>query len=554
MSAVLESAPAPTASNVGVFIRQLFSHLGIIFSLAAVLALGVGVTFWSLKPEFTPVYSNLSQSDAGMVTDVLRSSNIPFKIDPSTGMVLVAADKVGEAKIILASEGLPQSGGIGYEVLNKKSALGTSQFMETARYQHALETELSRTISGMRNIDHARVHIAMPKHSVFVRNRGVTSASIMLELMPGRVLESGQAESITHLVASSVPYLESNNVTIVNQWGQLLSTTGEEDVVSQSTKQLRYKKEVEKTYANRIEELLAPIYGINKIKAQVNAEIEFTKSESAEEIFDPDSQQIRSEQVSDQRNEGSLSSALGIPGALSNQPPSGGTVDEEQANVGEEGEASARPPVSTSQNATRNYELDKTLRYTQEAKSLINRITVAVVVDDKDVVNEAGETVKTPLTDQDRELIQGIVRDAIGFNQERGDSITVYNSSFLPQTEIGEPPAIPIWKQPWLLPIIKQVFAGISVLLILFMFVRPALKTLLSKHESLSGNTPAQLTAGGGSTQSDTGIAMLPNAAGSNEGAYPNYVQQLAMAKELVAQDPKQVAKIVKNWVGPEDE
>lgn len=550
MAAALETTSAANSSNIGVFVRQLFSNLGILFSLAAVLALGIGVTLWSIKPEFTPVYSNLSHSDAGMVTDVLRASNIPFQIDSTTGMVLVAADKVGQAKIILASEGLPQSGGTGYEVLNKKSALGTSQFIETARYQHALETELSRTISGMRNIDHARVHIAMPKHSVFVRNRGLTSASVMLELMPGRILEAGQAESITHLVASSVPYLESNNVTIVNQWGQLLSTSGENDVVSQSTKQLQYKMEVENTYARRIEELLAPIYGINKIKAQVNAEIEFLKSESAEEIFDPDSQQIRSEQVSDQRNEGSLPSAIGIPGSLSNQPPAAGTVEQAQESV--EGETAASVPVSSSQNATRNYELDKTLRYSQEAKSEINRLTVAIVVDDKEVVNESGETVKTPLTDEDRELIQGIVRDAIGFNEERGDSITVYNSSFLPEVEIEEPPGIPIWKQPWLLPLVKQVFAGISVLLILFMFVRPALRSLLGKHESISSKSPAQLT--GVQADNEGGLVALPNAAGAAEVAYPNYVQQLAMAKELVSQDPKQVAKIVKNWVAPEDE
>ena len=338
--------------------------------------------------------------------------------------------KIGEAKIILAAEGLPQSNGTGYELLNEKPSLGTSQFMETARYQHALETELSRTIAGMRNIENSRVHIATPKQSVFIRNRGLTSASVMIKLMPGRVLEAGQVSSITHLVASSVPYLDASNVTIVNQWGQLLSSTGEDDVVAQSNKQLEYKKSVEQSYATRIEELLAPIYGRNKIKAQVNAEIEFSKSESAEELFEPGENQVRSEQISDQRNQGSLTTALGIPGALSNQPPSGGTLQEDNGEEGEDGVSKNISPVSTSQNSTKNYELDKTLRYTQEAKSLINRITVAIVVDDKDVINEAGETVKTPLESEDFALIRGIVRDAIGFTEERGDSVTVYNSSF----------------------------------------------------------------------------------------------------------------------------
>ena len=552
MAAMLETTEAPPVFNPGVFFRQLFSHLSIIFGLAAVLALGVGVTLWSIKPEFSPLYANLSQSDTGMVADALRASNIPFRIDASSGMVLVANDKVSEAKIILASEGLPQSGGTGFEVLNEKSSLGTSQFMETARYQHALEIELSRTIGGMRNIDNARVHIAMPKHSVFVRNRGVTSASVMVKLMPGRVLEPGQAESITHLVASSVPYLETSNVTIVDQWGQMLSSTGNDDVIAQSAKQLKYKNELEQNYAKRIEELLTPIYGINKIKAQVNADIEFAKSESAEELFDPDAQQVRSEQISDQRNEGSLSAALGIPGALSNQPPAGGTVQQQATQESEDAPASTKPPVSTTQNTTRNYELDKTIRYTQEAKSLINRITVAIVVDDKDVINESGETVKTPLASEDFALIRGIVRDAIGFNQERGDSITVYNSSFLPEETIAEPPTVPIWKQPWLLSIIKQVFAGIAVLIILFMVVRPAMKTLQYKHVSITGGQSTQrpeLQADG-----KEATALLPNTTTGSTTNYPNYVQQLAMAKELVAQDPKQVAKIVKNWVTPDGE
>ena len=217
-------------------------------------------------------------------------------------MILVANDKLNDAKILLASEGLPQTNGRGYEVLSDKPSLGTSQFMETARYQHALETELSRTIAGMRNIDNSRVHIATPKQSVFVRNRGLTSASVMIKLMPGRVLEAGQVDSIKHLVASSVPYLDASSVTIVNQWGQLLSSTGDDDVIAQSNKQLAYKKSVEQSYANRIEDLLAPIYGRNKIRAQVNAEVEFSKSESAEELFDSDNGQVRSEQISDQRN------------------------------------------------------------------------------------------------------------------------------------------------------------------------------------------------------------------------------------------------------------
>ena len=552
MEAALETTQVNETFNVGAFMRQLFSHLGILFSLASVLALGVGVTLWSIKPEYSPLYANLSQSDSGLVADVLRSSNIPFRIDSSSGMVLVANDKIGEAKIILASEGLPQSSGTGFEVLNEKSPLGTSQFMENARYQHALETELSRTISEMRNIDHARVHIAMPKQSVFVRNRGITSASVMVKLMPGRVLEAGQVQSITHLVASSVPYLEAGNVTIVDQWGQLLSANDENDVVAQSTKQLKYKNELEHSYAKRIEELLVPIYGINKIKAKVNTDLEFTKSERAEELYDPDSQQVRSEQISDQRNEGSISAAFGIPGALSNQPPASGTVQQTESEGSENAETSSKSPVSTTQNTTRNYELDKTLRYTQEAKSIIKRITVAIVVDDKEVINEAGEMVKTPLNENDFSLIRGVVQDTIGFNEERGDSITVYNSSFLPQETFEEPPAIPIWKQPWLQSVIKQVFAGIAVLMILFMFVRPAMKSLLNKHNSITKNVSTKtsgLPEGGG-----TVAAMLPNNSTDSAVIYPNYVQQLAMAKELVAQDPKQVAKIVKNWVGPDGE
>lgn len=519
-----------------------FSQLGTVFGLAAALAVGIGTIMWSMQPDYVPLYPNLAEQDAAVVADTLRATNIPYRMEGSTGLILIPAENLQEVRMKLAAQGLPQSTGTGFELLHGDQGLGTSQFIETARYQHALETELSRSISAIRNVDTARVHLAVPKQSAFVRKKQQSSASVMVKVLPGRALEKGQIAAIVHLVASSVPYLESSRVTIVDQWGRLLTTGDVSQALAQTTQQFEHARKLEETYATRIEALLTPILGAGRVRAEVNAELEFSLNESTQESFEPGETQVRSEQVHDQENQGSTLAA-GVPGALTNQPPGAGTTG--TADNAEEG---GKPPVSTSRSATRNFELDKTITHRRDAAGSIKRLTVAVVADDRLSIDENGDPVRTPLSDEEIQLITNLVSGAIGLNEERGDSIVIYNSAFLPQADIEPLPELAIWEQPWVWGVGKNALAATIVLLLIFMVIRPAMKTLQA------GNVAhAALTTGGAEPDdvSNDTLSLSAQTAGQLPGP-TNYDDQLDIARTMASDDPKLVAKVVKDWVADE--
>ena len=527
--------------------RAIVSSVSLLFGLAAVLALSVAVIIWAMRPDYSALMDNASDADIAAMTAILSANKIAYKIDSMTGNLLVANHQKQQARLLVSSEGLPRSSPLGYELLKKDSALGTSQFLETARYQHALETELSRSIASMRDIDSARVHLALPKRTAFMRKKERASASVMVKVSAGRRLDRHQVNSIAYLVSSSVAYLDAAGVAVVDQWGKLLSSTGADKALAASQKQLAYKQEIESLYINRIESMLAPVFGYGRTKVQVNAEMDFTRIESTQELFDADENKIRSEQIIDQQQTGVVG-AIGIPGALTNQPPAGGTV--EQAPADEEAAAS-RAPTSSNRNALKNYELDKTIRHVQQPVGEIQKITVAVVADDWVAVDAAGAEVRTRLSAQDLDLIRGIVREAIGFNEQRGDSISVYNKSFQ-AVSLQEIPALPWWQQDWFMTLIKQALAGIAVLILIFTVVKPAMKTIQSRFVDATISEQEQnqqaLLA---SLADEDNSNERPQDTGENtpEPAFPNYVEQLAMARQLVEQDSRQVAKVVKNWV-----
>ena len=533
--ASINSNPAVPDKTVQIA-KAIVSQVSMLFGLAAVLALSIAVILWAMRPEYSSFMDNLSDADVSAISSILAANEIPYKIDMVTGNLMVADDKKQEARLLVSAEGLPNSSPSGFELLKKDSSLGTSQFLETARYQHALETELSRSISLMRNVESARVHLAMPKRTAFLRKSHRSSGSVMVKVSAGRELDKGQITSIVHLVASSVPYLETKNITVVDQWGHLLSSSGSDAGLEHTQKQFAYKKEIENLYVDRIESMLAPIFGYGRVKVQVNAELDFTRIESTQELFDSDVDKIRSEQVIDQQQVGAVG-AVGIPGALTNQPPAAGTVE---ATPADEDAAAQQVPTNTNRNSVRNYELDKTIRHVQQPVGAIQRITVAVVADDW-VATQGGQETRTPLSEEDISLISGIVREAIGYDEERGDRVSVYNKSFQ-TTEVADIPAAPIWKQAWFVNVIKQTLAGIAVLLILFTVVRPAMKTLQGKVVEAKSGDANQVNA----LTDNSGEGNTPQAL---QSSYPNYVEQLAMAKQLVSQDPKQVAKVVKTWV-----
>ncbi|MGF1643654.1 MAG: flagellar basal-body MS-ring/collar protein FliF [Thiotrichales bacterium] len=532
----------------------LYQQLGTLASLAAAATLGIGLIMWAAKPSMVPVFDRMAREDIQRVTEVLRADGIPYQIESGSGLVLIPQDRLDAARIKLSAEGLPQSGQLGLEMLRQDQALGTSRFVENARYQHALETELSRTISSMRNVETARVHLALPKQSVFIRERAKPSASVMVKLQAGRTLEDGQVSAIVHLVASSISYMESSDVTIVDQWGRLLSTGDGTNGAQASRKQLAYVAELENRFVSRVEELLTAVVGAGKVRAKVNVDADFSENEQTQELYEPSEGKVRSEQVQDQETKGSIA-ALGIPGALTNQPPDAGDTNPDAAGQN----ADTKTPTSTSKQATRNYELDRTITHTRRSQGGIKRVSVAVLVDDKTVV-ENGQATAKPLDAAELDNLTRLVKEAVGFNEQRGDSVFVINQSFQPIAVIEPVAPPPLWEQPWVWGLGKQVLAGIGVLLLILMVFRPALRSLKSVtpvapaapalptleatlEEKEQAARERELEADRLTLSHDThGVPMLPP-------PQVAYEDMLDMARTMAAEDPKRVAQLIKTWV-----
>ena len=445
------------------------AQLGALLVVATALTLGVGLIFLMMKPDFVPVSEQGSRADALQIIELLQSSGIEYKLDPTTGLVLVPQNQASQVQMNLAASGLTvSSNSVGLELLQKETALGTSHFTESARYQHALETELSRTISSMRNVESARVHLAMPKQSVFIRDRELASASVMIKALPGRSIEDEQVNAVINLVASSIPYLQSGQVTVVDQWGRLLST-GDDSTSGATRDQYQYARKLEKLYSDRIESLLTPIVGPGRVRAIVTADLDFSTNEQTQESYEPDAAQLRSEQIDTQINRNGA--AEGVPGALTNQPPGNGTTD---PAVGDE--AVADNVQNESSSAVKNYELDKTITHVRKVPGNVTRISAAVIIDDKLELSAEGEAVRTPLSEEELAQYTQLAQEAVGFREERGDSVVVFNRSFQPVEEVAPIEPAPIWEQSWLWTMVRQVLIGLSVLLLVLLVLRPAVR------------------------------------------------------------------------------
>ncbi len=550
-------------------VRQLFAIAGVALAIAA----GITLFFWAQKPNLAPLYPNLGEKDAAEVADALRAAGIEFKLDGATGNVTVPADKVHEARLRLASQGLPKGASLGMEMIREEQGFGTSQFIESARYQLALETELSRTIGSLMAVKGARVHLALPKPSAFARSREQASASVMLELHPGRQLEAGQVASIVHMVASSVPNLLPSAVTVIDQYGHLLTRDGPDSEADASSEQFAFARRVEADYVRRIEQLLAPMMGAGRVSAQVAADLDFSVTEEAREAYNPNPQAIRSEQTSEEANRnGSGAPAQGIPGATSNQPPSPAqavplnTVN--GAPVAGSTAAATTPPTSESRSATRNFELDKTVSHTRRSPGSIRRLSIAVLVDNLPKANEKGELVATPLNADELAKVQALVREAVGFDEKRGDTVTVQNAPFMPADALGDIAPLPLWQQPEMRDYARQGLGALVVLLIALLVVRPMLKSLMSppalppqtvdavletmaERRAAAGAAGAAGEAGGELSGQVVDDRLSLGTSPANEPPKA-YEQKLELARAAVVEDPKRVAQLVKNWIGSE--
>ncbi|MDQ5911087.1 MAG: flagellar M-ring protein FliF [Pseudomonadota bacterium] len=558
-------------------------QIGILAGVVALLALLIALTLWYTAPTYDVLYRGLAQEDAGQIMEALQKANIPFKIDSRNGALMVNADQVHEARLKLAGQGLPKGTVNGLEALEKQDSFGVSQFMETTRYQHALEGELARSVMTIGAVESARVHLAFPRETVFARQQQPPTASILVRLRPGRVLDEGQVAAIIHLIASSVPKLKPEQVSVVDQYGNLLTRNGRDGANGGlNMDQLNYSRQIEERYARRVEDLLTPVWGPGRVRAQVSLDLDFNTSEETAERYEPreEPRPVRSEQLLEENNP--RQNPVGIPGALSNQPPGAAVAPEvaapqNPANPQNPGAAqtASTPPLPTRKEVTRNYELDKRVTQVRSGPGRVLRVSAAVVIDDR-ITFQEGKPVRTPVTPEEMERITNLVKQAVGFSAERGDSVNVFSATFAPSSlaaldelnaVLDEMP-VPMWQQAWFLELVKWGVVAVMSLLFLWMVVRPVMRRLLPPPvvatPALEGGQTGQ-TALLGAGGEDSGLEGLledqvqiggalqngrPKDAASGAGSPVELLEErMELARTLVAEDPKRAVQVIRNWL-----
>ncbi|MBT5229936.1 MAG: flagellar M-ring protein FliF [Methylococcales bacterium] len=546
--------------------QPIFRQITMMLAIAASVAIGVSVVMWSQDPVYTALSGVSSDKDVAQVAELLTKAQIEYKINTSTGHISVVANKAHEAKMLLASEGLPRASGTGYELLDQEVPFGTTRFAENSRHRRALEGELARSISLLGNIENARVHLAVPRQSVFIRKRKKPSASVYVKLYPGRALERGQVEAVVHLVSASVPNLETNAITVVDHKGNMLKGAGADDEMVVSTKQLDYKKKIEGNFENSIEALLSSFLGPDGVRAEVSAEVDFTISESTQESYEPDSPAVRSERSVEERSNNNF--AAGIPGALSNQPPLTGDAPE---NAGEGEEAGGNGSSNFRRQTVKNNELDRNVTHTKRSTGEVTRLSVALVVDHKRTLNDKGETIVVPRSKEELLRIEDIAKRAIGFDVGRGDSINVINEAFYEPEPLGDLPELPIWEQSWFMDAVKQGLGALFVLYLVFGLLRPTMKKMVAPVKTkemlnLEQTQLEQQMVEDQATREKEAAAQEAAAAAEADGQTEEEIEemfklespktfemQVKAAREIVKEDPKRVAQVIKKWAGAEE-
>lgn len=558
---------------------SVLRQVGLLVGLTASVAIGFAVVLWSQQPDYRPLYGSLNGMDVSQVVDVLNMAGIDYTVEPNSGALLVKSKDMAQARLKLASAGVaPRDNTVGFEILDRDQSLGTSQFMEAARYRRGLEGELSRTIASLNGVKSARVHLAIPKSSVFVRDERKPSASVLLELFPGRNLEPGQVQAIINLVATSVPELNKSQVTVVDQKGNLLSDQEELSELTIAGRQFEYTRRLETLLTQRVHNILRPVVGSDRYKAEVSADVDFNAVESTTETFNPDQPALRSEQAIKEQRQSSLP-PQGVPGALSNQPPAPGAAPE-QLGLGTANVAAVPPgqplvdangqqildpvtgapmlapyPADKREQATRNYELDRSISYTRQQQGRIRRLSIAVVVDDQQTVDPAtGAVSYQPWTTEDLARFTRLVQDAVGFDASRGDSVSVVNTPFVADRgEVIE--EIPFYEQPWFWDIAKQIIGALFILALVFGVLRPLLNNLTGAKKTGKDLVALEREAQPLAPELDDDALSLSGSAQQIMLANPHegFEAQLNAIKNLVAENPARVAEVVKEWINGDE-
>ncbi len=548
--------------------NQLSSQkkIGFMLAAAAIIALLAGAWMWSQTPDYRVLYANISDDrDGGVIINALQQMNVPYKFDRDGSTIMVPGNRVHEVRLQLASQGLPKGGLASFELMENQK-FGSSQFLEQVNYQRALEGELARSIQSISAVQSARVHLAISRPSVFARERKQPRASVLINLLPGRLMSIDQVSAIVHLVSSSVPNLPVMNITVVDQDGNLLSSHNEnKSETGLDAGQLEYIRAVEESYTKRIEAILTPIAGPGNVRAQVTADVDFSRVERAEEIYRPNNTESEPASIRSQQNVESVTTGSqfdgGIPGALSNRPPEPAIAPIEL----EEGQVADTPPTEKPTDrrieSTINYEVDKTVQHTHQPIGGIKRLSAAVVVNYRAITASDGTVSFEPLSTEEITDIRNLVREAMGYNEARGDTLAVTNSLFNGETSTDNP----LWKDPDMLMLTKeigkQLLIAVIVLFFLLKVLRPFLKSLAppapvpslpnntktgnetSKQNALRENGTQALN-----TQLDDETLALEQSA-SQAKKQEIFEHNLQKAKQLAMDEPVIVANVVKEWV-----
>ncbi len=575
MAAIETTPEAPEAAeNLADRVRQALARLTnqqkilLMVAIAALIALAVGASTWLKQSDYRILFSNISERDGGSIIAALEQMNVPYRFNEGGSAILIPGTRVHEVRLRLATQGLPKGGGVGFELMENQK-FGISQFAEQVNYQRGLEGELARTIQSIGAVQGARVHLAIPKPTVFLREELKPSASVMVSLYPGRSLDPMQIVGIQNLVAASVPNLAVAGVTVIDQSGAMISQLKSRLMeAGLDPTQIKYVQEIEANTIKRVEDILLPILGKGNARVQIAADIDFSQSEQTAETHRPNTTppdvSIRSQQTSETAS--TSPSALGVPGALSNQPPVPPTAPITQpavpgATPGAPGQANQPPipgqinaagvqapitnvgqPINTRKDSTINYEVDKTIRHTRQSIGAIKRLSAAVVINHR----KDAKGVMKPLAEAEIKQIDSLVKEAMGFSKERGDTVSVANAAFTPveRSEVE----IPLWKDPENIDLLRELLKYAAIALIaaylIFKVIRPLLQTMLpppppppAPLEVAKGQHIDTVDEEGGAGESPMSESQLLD-------------MRIEEVRAMAQQDPMAVANIIKEWIG----
>lgn len=532
-------------------------RIPLIVAGAAAVAIVVAMVLWAKAPDYRTLFSNLSDQDGGAIVTQLTQMNVPYRFTEGSGAIEVPADKVHELRLRLAQQGLPKGGAVGFELLDQEK-FGISQFSEQVNYQRALEGELARTIETLGPVKRARVHLAMPKPSLFVREQKSPSASVTVNLEPGRALDEGQISAVTHLVSSAVAGLPPGNVTLVDQAGHLLtqSNTSSRDL---NDAQLKYASDVEGRVQRRIESILSPIVGNGNVHAQVTAQLDFANKEQTEEQYSPNGDEsqavLRSRQLNVSEQIGSGAPG-GVPGALSNQPAPANTApintppaNQQNAQAAQTANNANTGPRSTQRNETSNYEVDRTIRHTKMNVGDVQRLSVAVVVNYKTLPD--GKPL--PLTADQMKQIEDLTREAMGFSDKRGDTLNVVNSPFTATDDAGG--ELPFWQQQSFIEQLMVAGRWLLVLLVAWILWRKAVRPQLARRSEEAKVAQEQTRV-----RQETEEAVEVRLSKDEQTQQRRTNQRLGAEvmsqriREMSDNDPRVVALVIRQWINNEHE